>query len=66
MFFINYAHIRCAKMTDGYARARVESDEHSLGQFRVNGPTSNFVEYDRAFNCKPGQGNSRMKKCIIW
>ncbi|CAF4001934.1 unnamed protein product [Adineta steineri] len=66
MFFINYAHIRCAKMTDGYARARVESDEHSLGQFRVNGPTSNFVEYDRAFDCKPGQGNSRMKKCTVW
>ncbi|CAF1238637.1 unnamed protein product [Adineta steineri] len=66
MFFINYAHISCAKITDAYARNRVESGVHSLGQFRVNGPTSNFVEFDRAFNCKPGQGNSRMKKCTVW
>ncbi|CAF1238930.1 unnamed protein product [Adineta steineri] len=66
MFFINYAHTQCAKMTDAYARDGVESDVHSLGQFRVNGPTSNFVEFDRAFNCKPGQGNSRVNKCTVW
>ena len=34
--------------------------------FRVLGPTSNFVEFDRVFGCKPGQGNSRVKKCIVW
>ncbi|CAF1238982.1 unnamed protein product [Adineta steineri] len=66
MFFINYAHIWCEKMTDSSARGRVESNDHSLGQFRVNGPTSNSVESDRAFNCKPGQGNSRVKKCTMW
>ncbi|CAF1405819.1 unnamed protein product [Adineta steineri] len=66
MFFINYAHIWCEKMTDSSARDRVESIDHSLGQFRVNGPTSNFVESDRAFNCKPGQGNSRVNKCTVW
>ncbi|CAF1253776.1 unnamed protein product [Adineta steineri] len=66
MFFINYAHIWCEKMTDSSARGRVESNDHSLGQFRVNGPTSNFVESDRAFNCKPGQGNSRVNKCTVW
>ncbi|CAF0915198.1 unnamed protein product [Adineta ricciae] len=66
MFFINYAHTWCAKMTDSYALDRVLSDVHSLGQFRVIGPTSNFVEFDRAFNCKPGQGNSRVKKCTVW
>ncbi|CAF4113273.1 unnamed protein product, partial [Adineta steineri] len=66
MFFINYAHTWCAKMTDASARELVESDVHSLGQFRVNGPTSNSVEFDRAFNCKPGQGNSRVNKCPAW
>ncbi|CAF1147439.1 unnamed protein product, partial [Adineta steineri] len=66
MFFINYAYTRCAKMTDLHARNQVLSDVHSLGQFRVNGPTSNFVEFDRAFNCKPGQGNSRVNKCTVW
>ncbi len=34
--------------------------------FRVIGPTSNFDEFDRAFGCKPGQGNSRVNKCTVW
>ncbi|CAF3752104.1 unnamed protein product [Rotaria sp. Silwood1] len=39
---------------------------HSLAQFRVLGPLSNFAEFDRVFNCTPGQGNSRVKKCAVW
>ncbi|CAF4124108.1 unnamed protein product, partial [Rotaria sp. Silwood1] len=66
MFFINYAHTWCTKMTDAYALSRLLTDEHSLGQFRVIGPTSNFNEFDRAFACTPGQGNSRKDKCIVW
>ncbi len=73
-------------MTDSYARNRVLTDVHSLGQFRylyiypglmediiiiqfyfrVTGPTSNFKEFDRAFGCKEGQGNSRVNKCVVW
>ncbi len=34
--------------------------------FRVLGPTSNFIEFDRVFGCKPGQGNSRVNKCSVW
>lgn len=33
---------------------------------RTIGPTSNFVEFDRAFGCQPGQGNSRVNKCTVW
>ncbi|CAF4423120.1 unnamed protein product [Rotaria sp. Silwood2] len=66
MFFIGYAHGWCAKFTDQYALNRVLTDVHSLAQFRVLGPTSNFVEFDRVFNCTPGQGNSRVKKCAVW
>jgi predicted metalloendopeptidase len=33
---------------------------------RVIGSTSNFVEFDRAFGCKAGQGNSRVNKCSVW
>ncbi|CAF2933114.1 unnamed protein product [Rotaria sp. Silwood2] len=66
MFFINYAHSWCSKMTDLSAVSRASSNVHSLEQFRVLGPTSNFAEFDRVFNCKPGQGNSRVNKCIVW
>ena len=35
-------------------------------RFRSIGSTSNFDEFDRAFGCKPGQGNSRVNKCGVW
>lgn len=66
LFFINFAHTWCIKMTDAYALNRVLNDVHSLGQFRIIGPTSNFDEFDRAFKCKPGQKNSRINKCTVW
>ncbi|CAF3718927.1 unnamed protein product [Rotaria sordida] len=66
LFFINYAYNWCIKMTNAYAVNRLRIDVHSLDQFRVTGPTSNFDEFDRAFGCTPGQGNSRKDKCSVW
>ncbi|CAF4761568.1 unnamed protein product, partial [Rotaria socialis] len=66
MFFIGYAHGWCAKFTDAYAYNRVLTDVHSIPEFRVLGPLSNFAEFDRVFSCTPGQGNSRVNKCAVW
>lgn len=66
MFFIGFAHGWCAKMTDAYALNRVLTDVHSVAEFRVLGPLSNFAEFDRVFNCTPGQGSSRVNKCTVW
>jgi len=66
MFFIGYAHGWCAKFTNAYALNRVLTDVHSIPQFRVLGPLSNFVEFDRVFGCTPGQGDSRVNKCAVW
>ncbi|CAF4341717.1 unnamed protein product, partial [Adineta steineri] len=66
MFFIGFAHGWCAKFTDAYALNRVLTDVHSIPQFRVLGPLSNFAEFDRVFKCTPGQGNSRVKQCSVW
>ncbi|CAF1189094.1 unnamed protein product [Rotaria sp. Silwood1] len=65
MFFIGYAHGWCAKFTDAYALNKVLTDVHSLAQFRVLGPLSNFAEFDRVFKCTPGQGSSRVNKCAV-
>ncbi|CAF4830699.1 unnamed protein product [Rotaria sp. Silwood1] len=65
LFFINYANTWCTKMTDTYIRNRILNDVHSLGPFRITGPVSNFDEFDRVFGCKPGQGSSRVKKCVV-
>ncbi|CAF3834479.1 unnamed protein product [Rotaria magnacalcarata] len=66
MFFLNYGQIWCSKMTDQYVRNLVLRDVHSPSQFRILGSTSNFPEFDRVFGCQPGQGNSRVNKCIVW
>jgi len=66
MFFVGYAHGWCAKFTDQYALHRVRTDVHSLPEFRVIGPLSNFHEFDRVFSCTPGQGSSRLNKCAVW
>ncbi|CAF1139433.1 unnamed protein product [Rotaria sordida] len=66
LFFINYGQVWCSKMTDANALNRILTGVHSPGEFRVRGPTSNFDEFDRVFNCKPGQGNSQLNKCSVW
>ncbi|CAF1478446.1 unnamed protein product [Adineta steineri] len=66
MFFLSFGHTWCTKMTDQAAYSYLVQDIHSPAQFRINGPTSNFVEFDRVFGCKAGQGNSRVKKCNVW
>ncbi|CAF0826080.1 unnamed protein product [Adineta steineri] len=66
MFFLNFGHVWCTKMTNETAHLYINRDVHSPAQFRIRGPTSNFVEFDRVFGCKAGQGNSRVKKCNIW
>ncbi|CAF3365460.1 unnamed protein product [Rotaria sp. Silwood1] len=66
LLFINYGQIWCAKIRDSFMSNFILADVHSPPQFRVIGSTSNFVEFDRAFGCKPGQLNSRVNKCILW
>ncbi|CAF1044530.1 unnamed protein product [Adineta steineri] len=66
MFFLNFGHIWCKKITDESLHSNLVLAQHSPAQFRVRGPTSNFVEFDRVFGCKAGQGNSRVNKCDIW
>ncbi|CAF0980947.1 unnamed protein product [Rotaria sordida] len=66
MFFLTLGHAWCEKMSDAAAKFYLIADIHSSPQFRVIGSTSNFVEFDRAFGCKPGQSNSRVDKCNVW
>ncbi|CAF2905794.1 unnamed protein product [Rotaria sp. Silwood2] len=66
LFFINYGQIWCSKLRDSFMNNFILADVHSPPQFRVIGSTSNFVEFDRVFGCKPGQSNSRVNKCILW
>ncbi|CAF1487471.1 unnamed protein product [Adineta ricciae] len=64
MFFLSFGSVWCSKLTDQMAKKYILIDPHSPTEFRVIGSTSNFAEFDHAFQCKPGQGNSRKNKCV--
>lgn len=66
LFFINNAQIWCSKYRDQYLKYQVLSANHSPGQFRINGPTSNSEDFAKVFNCKPNQKNNPTQKCSVW
>jgi putative endopeptidase len=53
-FFLAYAQARRTNMTPQQARLQIQTDPHSPGMFRVNGPLSNMPQFAQAFGCKPG------------
>jgi putative endopeptidase len=53
-FFLAYAQARRSNARPEQLRLQIQTDPHSPGQFRVNGPLSNMPEFAKAFGCKPG------------
>ncbi len=67
-FFLAYAQARRANLTPQSARLQIQTDPHSPGIFRVNGPLSNMPEFAKAFDCKPGDPMVRAEniRASIW
>ena len=65
-FFLAYAQARRANARDEALRLQIQTDPHSPGQFRVNGPLSNMPEFARAFGCKDGDPMVRSTRARIW
>lgn len=65
-FFLAYAQARRTNMRDEAARLQIQTDPHSPGQFRVNGPLSNMPEFAKAFGCKEGDPMVRSTRARIW
>jgi len=51
-FFIGWAQAWAENDRAEYSRLLVQSDPHSLSEFRVNGPLSNMPQFAAAFVCK--------------
>lgn len=67
-FFLAYAQARRANMRPEQLRLMIQTDPHSPGEFRVNGPVSNMPEFAAAFGCKPGDPMVRpeSERASIW
>ena len=67
-FFLAYAQARRGILTPQAARLQIQTDPHSPGIFRVNGPLSNMPEFAAAFGCKPGDPMVRPEnvRARIW
>ena len=67
-FFLSWAQVWRINMRPEMARVRLNTDPHSPGQFRCNGPLSNLVEFQKAFNVPDGAPMVRPanEKVLIW
>ena len=53
-FFLAWAQIWRQNITPQNQMVRINTDPHSPGRWRTNGPVSNMPEFAQAFGCKPG------------
>jgi putative endopeptidase len=67
-FFKGLAIAEREHLREEALRTRIQTDPHSPGIYRVNGPLSNAVEFYEAFDVKPGDGLYREEsdRVKIW
>lgn len=67
-FFLAYAQARRSNARDEALRLQIQTDPHSPGKFRVNGPLANMPEFAKAFGCKEGDPmvRSPAMRARIW
>lgn len=61
-FYLSWATVWRIKYKDETLRTQVNTDPHSPGMFRANGPISNITEFYDAFGVKPGDKMYREEK----
>ena len=65
-FYLGYARIWCELRRPEFSRARVTTDPHSPGKWRVDGVVQNSPEFGQAFACKAGEPMVSENACRVW
>ena len=67
-FFLSYAQIWRQNVRPEALRLRLNTDTHSPGRFRCNGPLSNMPEFAQAFGLRDGDPMERLasQRAKIW
>src|SRR5205814_7180467 len=58
-FFLSFATIRKSKQRDEDLKLRLNTDPHSPARYRVNGPLSDLMEFQKAFGIPDGSPMAR-------
>jgi putative endopeptidase len=67
-FFIAWGQFRGDAVRPEFARTMVQGDPHPIAKYRVIGPVSNLLEFQKAFSCKPDAPMVRPanQRCEVW
>ncbi len=67
-FFLGWAQVWKENQRSEFARLIINTNEHPLPKFRVNGPLSNMPAFAQAYSCKAGDPMVRppSDRCVIW
>ena len=67
-FFLGAASAWCENERPESIKQQVNTDPHSPGKYRMNGPMSNLPEFQKAFNCPAGAPMVKAAEtvCQIW
>uniref|UniRef100_A0AC35U5P2 Peptidase_M13 domain-containing protein n=1 Tax=Rhabditophanes sp. KR3021 TaxID=114890 RepID=A0AC35U5P2_9BILA len=66
LFFIAYANTWCEVTRKESINYILDTDSHSLGEYRVNVPLQNYPQFATIFKCPVGSPMNPYKKCQIW
>ena len=71
-FLTAYAQMWCARLSPEEERKRIETDEHSVPEARINGAIRNLRDrqgkspLETAYDCKPGDSMVPKTPCSVW
>jgi putative endopeptidase len=67
-FFLSWAQVWRSNVTDEATALRINTDPHSPGMYRCNGPLTNFKPFYDAFGVKQGDGmwKPESERVLIW
>jgi putative endopeptidase len=64
--FLGWAQVWCENARPEAERLKAATNPHSSNKYRVNGPTSNMPEFQKAFSCKANAPMVRGSACRVW
>ncbi|HKN21709.1 MAG TPA: M13 family metallopeptidase [Terracidiphilus sp.] len=65
-FFLAFGQNWCNNQRPESIRLQVQTDPHSIDEFRANGVVQNLPAFGEAFGCKAGQPMMPANACHIW